>query len=197
MPTFVKRVEDNRVLIQVAAAVQVDGSELDHRFMALVDTGATVTAVTSRLAAQVGVDPVGRSAFVPASGDPVETNLFGLHLSIPVDPCRYRHRWRQCPHLCRGWTPSGHGVAVPTPGLRRAAGHGRAGELSHNDARRLVHNEQLVTGHGGRSRRSGGYGAGSDRDEARRLEGTHAALKGLRGYQGDTVKARRRPGPYR
>ena len=85
MPTFVKPVENNRVLIQVAAAVEADGSELDHRFMALVDTGATVTAVTSRLAQQVGVAPVGRSSFVPASGEPVETNLFGLHLSIPVD----------------------------------------------------------------------------------------------------------------
>ena len=72
MPTFVKRVENNRVLVQVAAAVEADGSELDHRFMALVDTGATMTAVTS-------------SSFVPASGGPVETNLFGLHLSIPVD----------------------------------------------------------------------------------------------------------------
>ena len=57
MPTFVKRVENNRVLIQVAAAVEADGSELDHRFMALVDTGTTVTAVTSRLAQQVGVAP--------------------------------------------------------------------------------------------------------------------------------------------
>ena len=85
MPTFVKRVENNRVLIQVAAAVEADGSELDRRFMALVDTGATVTAVTSRLAQQVGVSPVGRSSFVPASGEPVETNLFGLHLAIPVD----------------------------------------------------------------------------------------------------------------
>ena len=85
MPTFVKRVENNRVLIQVAAAVEADGSELDHRFMALVDTGATMTAVTSRLVEQVGVAPVGRSSFVPASGEPVETDLFGLHLAIPVD----------------------------------------------------------------------------------------------------------------
>ena len=85
MPTFVKHVENNRVLIQVLATVEADSSELGHRFMALVDTGATVTAVTSRLAAQIGVAPVGRSAFVPASGEPVETNLFGLHLSIPVD----------------------------------------------------------------------------------------------------------------
>ena len=85
MPTFVKRVENNRVLIQVAAAVEADGSELDHRFMALVDTGATMTAVTSRLVGHVGATPVGRSSFVPASGEPVETNLFGLHLTIPVD----------------------------------------------------------------------------------------------------------------
>ena len=28
---------------------------------------------------------MGRSSFVPASGEPVETNLFGLHLSIPID----------------------------------------------------------------------------------------------------------------
>lgn len=85
MPTFVKRVENNRVLIQVAASVGVDGSELDHRFNALVDTGATMIAVTSRLMEQIGVAPVGRSSFVPASGEPVETNLLGLHLAIPVD----------------------------------------------------------------------------------------------------------------
>ncbi len=85
MPTFVKSVENNRVLIQVATAVEADGSELDHRFMALVDTGAMITAVTSRLAAQIGAAPVGRRSFVPASGDPIETNLFGLHLAIPVD----------------------------------------------------------------------------------------------------------------
>ena len=85
MPTFVKRVENNRVLIQVAAAVEADGSELDHRFVALVDTGATITAVTPRLAAQIGVAPVGRRSFIPASGQPVETNLFGLHLAIPVE----------------------------------------------------------------------------------------------------------------
>lgn len=85
MPTFVKRIENNRVLIQVAAAVEADGSELNHRFNALVDTGATMTAVTRRLADQIGVVPVGRSSFVPASGQPVETNLFGLHLAIPVE----------------------------------------------------------------------------------------------------------------
>lgn len=85
MPTFVKQAENNRVLIQVLATVEADSAELDHRFMALVDTGATVTAVTGRLAAQIGAAPVGRSAFVPASGEPVKTNLFGLHLSIPVD----------------------------------------------------------------------------------------------------------------
>ena len=85
MPTFVKQVENNRVLIQVAAAVEADGSKLDHRFAALVDTGATMTAVTSRLVTQVGATPVGRDSFVPASGQPMETNLFGLHLAIPVD----------------------------------------------------------------------------------------------------------------
>ena len=33
------------------------------------------------------LDPTDRSrrSFIPASGEPVETNLFGLHLSIPVD----------------------------------------------------------------------------------------------------------------
>ena len=85
MPTFVKQVENNRVLIQVLAAVEADDSALVHRFAALVDTGATMTAITSRLAAQIGVAPVGRGSFLPASGEPVDTNLFGLHLAIPVD----------------------------------------------------------------------------------------------------------------
>ena len=38
MPTFTKQVENNRVLIQVAAGVS--DSDMVHRFMALVDTGA-------------------------------------------------------------------------------------------------------------------------------------------------------------
>ena len=85
MPTFVKHVENSRVLIQISAALEPGGSELDRRFAALVDTGAAMTAVTSQLVASVGAVPVGRSSFIPASGDPVETNLFALHLAIPVD----------------------------------------------------------------------------------------------------------------
>ncbi len=44
-----------------------------------------MTGVTSRLVAEIGSVPVGRGAIVPASGDPVETTRFGMHLSIPVD----------------------------------------------------------------------------------------------------------------
>ena len=44
-----------------------------------------MTGVTSRLVAEIGSVPVGRGAIVPASGDPIETTCFGLHLSIPVD----------------------------------------------------------------------------------------------------------------
>ena len=85
MPTFVKRVENNCVLIQVAAAVTADRSTPDHRFTALVDTGAMMSAVSPRLARRVGVAPLGRMPFVPATGQPVETNMFGMFLAIPVE----------------------------------------------------------------------------------------------------------------
>lgn len=65
MPTFVKAVENSRGLIQVTAKVGPDGSVADNRFAALVAPGLSTTAVTSRLAQQVGAVPVGRRSFMP------------------------------------------------------------------------------------------------------------------------------------
>ena len=47
MPTFHKRVENNTIHIQVE--VSVAQGQQGHRFVALVDTGANTTAVTSRV----------------------------------------------------------------------------------------------------------------------------------------------------
>ena len=82
MPTFVKRAVNNRVLIQVVVEAT---TQSDNRFMALVDTGAARTAVTSRLVDQVGAVPAGPGSFLPASGQPVDTSLFAIHLAIPVE----------------------------------------------------------------------------------------------------------------
>ena len=83
MPTFVRDVVTNRVLIQVQASLLADGRP--HRFMALVDTGATVTCATRKVVEQVGAIPVGRDTYLPANGQPTLTNLYALTLAVPVD----------------------------------------------------------------------------------------------------------------
>ena len=85
MPTFIKPTVDKRVLIQVAVSVARDGSELDYRFAGLVDTGAQRTAITKRAAYEIGAVPIGHDSFVVASGHQIETNLYAIHLAIPVE----------------------------------------------------------------------------------------------------------------
>ena len=83
MPTFHKRVENNTIHIQVE--VSVAQGQQGHRFMALVDTGATTTAVTSRVVQMLGAPAaIGRSQYGTAGSEIVEANIYGLHVAVPV-----------------------------------------------------------------------------------------------------------------
>lgn len=84
MPTFSHPVRNNTIHIGVSVAV-ADAPASAHRFDALVDTGAQGTMVSDRVVARTNARPVGRSAYLPASGIPVATNLYAVHMWIPVD----------------------------------------------------------------------------------------------------------------
>lgn len=83
MPTFVKRVENNTIHIQVAIAL-AEGQP-SHRFVAKVDTGATATAVTNKVVQTLGSpDAIGISKYGTAGSEIVEANVYGLHVAVPV-----------------------------------------------------------------------------------------------------------------
>ena len=83
MPTFVKGVENNTIHIQVEIALAE--AQPSHRFVAKVDTGANVTAVTNRVVQTLGSpDPVSRGQYGTAGPQIVEANVYGLHVAVPV-----------------------------------------------------------------------------------------------------------------
>ena len=83
MPTFVKRVENNTIHIQVEVAL-AEGQP-SHRFVAKVDTGANRTAVTSRVIQRLGEpELIGRNTYTTAGREIVEASVYGLHVAVPV-----------------------------------------------------------------------------------------------------------------
>ncbi len=83
MPTFVKRVENNTIHIQVEVALAE--RQPSQRFVARVDTGATATAVTSKVVQRLGSpDSIGRNRYGTAGREIVEANVYGLHVAVPV-----------------------------------------------------------------------------------------------------------------
>ena len=84
MPTFHRSVENNTIIIGVEVSI-ADGQP-GHRFAAKVDTGATSTAVTSRVIQQLGSPaPIGRETFGTAGPESLEADVYGLHVAVPVD----------------------------------------------------------------------------------------------------------------
>ncbi len=85
MPTFGTQVADNQVMLVVAVSVPSPGDDAPkHTFRALVDTGAQSTLVTARVVRQLDAASVGMGAFMSANGQTELTDVFRLHISIPI-----------------------------------------------------------------------------------------------------------------
>lgn len=89
MPTFAVNVVNNQVLLNVNVAgdptAQRDQAPNEGSiWTALLDTGAQCTLVTSRIIDQLGVPSVGVGSFIPANGEPVETEIYRLSIGVPI-----------------------------------------------------------------------------------------------------------------
>ena len=85
MPCFTQQVVSNRILINVLI------SAFGHKVVlgsgnsagALVDTGATGSCVSKKIANKLGILPIGKTQMTTASGI-VESNVYCVNLHIPV-----------------------------------------------------------------------------------------------------------------
>ena len=85
MPTFAGPVTDNQVLLQVqVASDQSAGQNEGSPWTALLDTGAQCTMVTSRVVQQLDVPSIGVDRFTPANGEPVESDVYRVSISVPI-----------------------------------------------------------------------------------------------------------------
>ena len=94
MPTFAVQVKNNQVLLQVHVTTVQAPQEGDHpwtaphegghTWTALLDTGAQCTFVSPRVIQQLDVPSTGIANFMPANGEPVETDVYRLSISVPI-----------------------------------------------------------------------------------------------------------------
>lgn len=84
MPTFMKAVEDRQIIfdVQIHTPEQPDRVET---FRALMDTGAQVTAVSSRVITTLDPMLVDRGQMVLADNSPVECGIYSLEVGVPVN----------------------------------------------------------------------------------------------------------------
>lgn len=84
MPTFVVQVTNSQVRLQVYVT-EVQNPQDDHpAWTALLDTGAQCTLVSPRIIEELRVPSIGIAYFIPANGEPVETEVYRLSISVPI-----------------------------------------------------------------------------------------------------------------
>ena len=89
MPTFdVPISEDGTIILFVGVAVpNTDSPDVQpdlHRFRALVDTGATTTAVTQKVVDAVGAVAFAKGRVIVANGEIVLVDRYRMMVAIPI-----------------------------------------------------------------------------------------------------------------
>ncbi len=83
MPTFVKQVQNQQIIIQVEIHT-LDRPDDKHRFDALVDTGAEGTVVSSRVVTALSPMAIDTGRVILADHTEVESPIFLLNVAVPV-----------------------------------------------------------------------------------------------------------------
>ena len=83
MPTFEVEIDNHQVLMVVKVAVP-ESDEEAMPFTALVDTGAQKTLISQNVIDGLGAVSSGISHIMPASGEPIQVDLFVLNIAVPV-----------------------------------------------------------------------------------------------------------------
>lgn len=88
MPCFTQKVINNRILMAVLISPIRDDEKvvvnLKNSFRALVDTGATLSCITHKVADNLGIAPIDKIKMQTAAGL-AEKNLYCINLYIPVN----------------------------------------------------------------------------------------------------------------
>lgn len=84
MPTFQAPIHNNRVLLTVQVTADGEPPKNNDTWRALLDTGAQCTLVSPRVVSRLQVPSTSVGAFTPANGEPVETDIYRLSISVPV-----------------------------------------------------------------------------------------------------------------
>ncbi|WP_419846074.1 hypothetical protein [Candidatus Poriferisocius sp.] len=85
MPTFNVEVADDQIILK--ASILIPGAEDDNpppAFDALVDTGAQMTMVSSRVIEEVGAESTSSRKIIPVSGEPLTVPTYWLGVFIPI-----------------------------------------------------------------------------------------------------------------
>lgn len=83
MPSFSQNITDNRIIIVVA--VSEGAGRPVTNFRALLDTGATLTAVSPAVVNAVGLLPTGTMPLTVASGTTFEALQYSARIDIPIE----------------------------------------------------------------------------------------------------------------
>ncbi|MYE53650.1 MAG: retroviral-like aspartic protease [Chloroflexi bacterium] len=81
MPSFEQQITNNRIIIAVRVSRQ--GEDVPYR-RALVDTGATITAISPNVVSELGLSPIGLASTTVASGQQVDTYQYYSRVDIPI-----------------------------------------------------------------------------------------------------------------
>ncbi|MCY3850316.1 MAG: retroviral-like aspartic protease family protein [Acidimicrobiaceae bacterium] len=84
MPTFSVAVEDNSIIIAVTVANPGEFLQEPKVFTALVDTGATTSMISPAVVEAIGAVNTGYGSYTSANGAIEETELYLLHIAVPV-----------------------------------------------------------------------------------------------------------------
>ncbi len=94
MPTFNVEIVDDRIMVEATLSVPPDGPKSDP-FTALVDTGAQATMISEKVANALGAASVGRRNIVSLGGEPVESPVYRLRISVGSSTSGTFSAWKE------------------------------------------------------------------------------------------------------
>lgn len=84
MPVFTQAVVNNRVLITVFVSDPSQPANVRRTYVALVDTGATMSMISERVVREAGAVSTNSKPFLAANGQHTMTPTYTLDISVPV-----------------------------------------------------------------------------------------------------------------
>ena len=85
MPTFAGFVKDRQIIFITVASVSGEPAAEGRAYHSLLDTGAQTTCISEKVAAELGLVPIGTADIVPANGELIRTPKYRIRLDVPIE----------------------------------------------------------------------------------------------------------------